>query len=206
MSRTLPLFAFLAVFCLSSTASAQVGGGGGDTGIDTGDIGGTAGQGLDPDQAFDQVERGATIGATAETGQGFSDLSVGNAGGGTQGGLGGIGGFGGGGGGLGVLGNLFGGFGGAGTAQSTQPLIRTRLRSAVAVPPTPPAMVQRAATVRFRSLANRPQLRGINVQMQGRTAVLTGVVPTAADRRMSELLMRLEPGVSAVQNQVSVAQ
>jgi hypothetical protein len=68
----------------------------------------------------------------------------------------------------------------------------------------PPALVQQSASMRFRSLPNRPQLRGINVAMQGRTAVISGVVGSEGDRRMSELLMRLEPGVSRVDNQVLV--
>lgn len=40
--------------------------------------------------------------------------------------------------------------------------------------------------------------------MVGRTAVLSGVASTQQDRRMSELLMRLEPGVYAIQNNVVV--
>ena len=67
-------------------------------------------------------------------------------------------------------------------------------------------MVQRTAVTRFRVLTNRPQLRGIDVRMDGRTAIISGVVPTQRDRRMSEMLIRLEPGVSAVVNEISVAQ
>ncbi len=67
-------------------------------------------------------------------------------------------------------------------------------------------MVQQSATTRFQSLASRPALRGINVRMEGRTAVLNGVVAAASDRRMSELLIRLEPGVSSVDNQISIAE
>ena len=46
---------------------------------------------------------------------------------------------------------------------------------------------------------------GVNVQINDRTAVLEGTVAYESDRRMSELLLRLEPGVSGVQNRISVA-
>jgi hypothetical protein len=180
------------------------------TGTTTGTPEAVPSESLDPDSVFGDVQRGETIGATGETGQGFSDLSVSPATGGAgRGGIGGLGGggLGGFGGGLGGLGGLFGGaFGGRGTAQSAQPIIRTRLRSAVAVAPTPPAQIQQTARSRFRTLPSRQaQLRGINVTMQGRTAVLSGTVNNARDRRMGEMLIRLEPGVSRVDNQIVVA-
>jgi hypothetical protein len=162
---------------------------------------------LDPDAVFTEVERGEAVGSTANTGAGFSDLSVSPTTGaaGARGGIGGLGGLGGGiGGGFGALGNLFGGLG-RGTTQSAKPVLRTRLRSGISVPPTSPAQVQRVASQRFRRLpSSQSQLRGINVTMQGRTAVIRGQVSTERDRRMSEMLMRLEPGVSAVDNQVVV--
>ena len=158
---------------------------------------------LDPEVAFGAIDRGDTIGSTATTGESFG-LGGAAAPGGARGGAGGIGGLGGLGGGLGALGNLFGAFGQGGT-QATRPVIRTRLRSAIAVPPIPPARVQQVATYRFRSLPSQSQqLRGINVTMQGRTAVISGVVGNERDRRMSEMLMRLEPGVSRVDNRVVV--
>ncbi|MEM8668894.1 MAG: BON domain-containing protein [Planctomycetota bacterium] len=199
LQRIFPCFAILACLCVfAPNASAQT-----DDGITADDIGGSTG-GLDPDEAFDQVERGDTVGSTAATGQGFSELSAGN-GGGAGGGLGGVGGLGGLGGGFQALGNLFGG-GNFGQSQSNRPVLRTRLRSAVAGPSLAPAMVQQVVTARFQSLETRPQLQSINVRMEGRTAVLTGTVPTRSDRRMSEMLMRLEPGVSTVVNQIAVTQ
>jgi hypothetical protein len=84
-------------------------------------------------------------------------------------------------------------------------VIRTRLRSAVNFPPTAPAQVEFNASQRFRYLTTQSSLRGINVTMQGRTAVISGLVNSERDRRMSELLMRLEPGVSSVDNQIVVA-
>ena len=134
---------------------------------------------------------------------GFSDADS-NAGG--RGATGGFGGFGGGGG-LGGLGALFGLGGGGGGSQSTRPPIRTRLRSAIGGPATPPSVVQQFAAQRLRTLPSMgQQMRGVNVTMQGKTAVIRGVVRSDRDRRMTELLMRLEPGVGNVDNQVIVSQ
>lgn len=197
--------ALLIAMSFGVTASAQQAGGDdqgstGNTGTGTGDSNfGT----LNPDEAFSAVERGDTVGATSETGTGFSDLSVANGGGGGLGGLGGFGGFGGGG--LGGLGGLFGGGFNNGNNQSSQPAIRTRLRSAVQVAARTPSVVQRSAMMRFRNLATRPELRGVGVRMEGRKAILTGQVGSERDRRMSELLMQLEPGVREIDNQLTVA-
>jgi hypothetical protein len=197
---------FIALSAANAPAQQQPGGGtggttdGGTTNID-GTLEGSAAALLDPDTVFSNVERGETVGSTGATGTGFSEVSAASGGGGGLGGLGGgLGGLGG----FGGLGNLFGGRFGTGAAQTAKPAIRTRLRSAIAVQARPPASVQQAANQRFRALPSQPQLRGINVTMQGRTAIIRGVVSSQRDRRMSELLMRLEPGVRSVDNQVTV--
>ncbi len=184
------------------TTGGQTGTDGTATGTGTGtgtDTGGTGAVGsLDADTVFSGIERGDAVGSTASTGTGFSSLDA-NAGGGRAAGIGGFGG-----GGLGGLGALFG-LGGAGAgSQTTRPAIRTRLRSAINVQLTSPSVVQQVATQRLRSMSSQPQMRGINVSMQGKTAVISGVVRTERDRRMSELLMRLEPGVGSVDNRVIV--
>lgn len=210
----------LAICLVSAPCFAQQGGqGGGGTG-GTGDLatdaalsgtsGNTGGAAeanafntLDADMAFSAIDRSDTAGSNVATVGREEDAAGARA---TTGGLGGLGGLGGGGfGGLGGLGNLFG-FGNAGGAQNNQRPIRTRLRSAINVPPTPTAVVQRNAMSRFTSLPSTPALRGVNVVMRDRTAILTGVVKTKSDRRMSELLMRLEPGVKAVENQITVVE
>ena len=198
-------FALLWNVALPSVAQAQ----NTDTGNNNNDAGADAGAGaaggigtLDADTAFSAVERGDTIGATGDTGASFSAASTTNGGGAGGGGGGGIGGFGGLGG-LGGFGNLFGNQNT--NSQSSTPTIRTRLRSAVKVPPMAPTQIQRAATQRFRTLPSNSRMRGVNVSMQqGGTAVISGVVSSPRDRRMSELLMRLEPGVRSVENRVIV--
>jgi len=162
--------------------------------------------GLSATDAFSDLQRGTDVGATGNTGRGFSESSVSapttNGGGVTPGGTGGgLGGFGG----VGGLGGFFDSMN-SGSPQSSKPVIRTRLRSAVRVQAPAPTRVGQIASRRFQSLSNRPQLRGVNVQMIGRTAILEGSVNNESDRRMSLLLMRLEPGVSRVDNRVIVRQ
>jgi hypothetical protein len=185
----------------STGTGGQTGGTGGGTTIGTPTASG-AGGALDADVAFSAVERGATVGATGGTGTGFSELSVANQG---AGGLGGLGGFRGlGGGGLGGLGGLSSLFGGMGQEQIARPAVRTRLRSAVLYEPRPPEVVERRVSQQFRSLT-QPQLRGVTITMEGRRGVVTGVVESERHRRMSELLLRLEPGINEIDNQIQVA-
>ncbi|WP_253159561.1 BON domain-containing protein [Stieleria tagensis] len=204
----------LLLMLLGSVANAQQNGGndgadngnGGNTG-NAGTSGGGGGAGLgagfDPGEtdmsAFDGIQRGDSI-SGAET-QGFGLTTDGGLGSGRAGG----GGFGGG---MGGLGGLFGGLGGAfgGQGATTQkPVIRVRLRSAIGIPPRPEATVQQTANRVFDMLPAHSGVDGVNVRMNGRTAILTGSVSSEKERRMSELLMRLEPGVSSVQNEVVVA-
>ena len=157
------------------------------------------------DTEFENVDRSGGIGATAQTGAGFSEVSAAtggtNTGARTSGGAGG--GFGGFGGGFGGLGNFFSAFNGGG-GQASKTAVRTRLRSAIDVAPRPPQVVQEMATDRFKQISGMTALRGIRVTMEGRTAVLTGQVSTERERRMSQLLVQLEPGVRQVDNRISV--
>lgn len=54
---------------------------------------------------------------------------------------------------------------------------------------------------------NRLQSRGpLSVELRDRTAVLRGVVATDHDRALAETLTLLEPGISQVQNELTVAE
>ncbi|MGB7345273.1 MAG: BON domain-containing protein [Pirellulaceae bacterium] len=206
------LFALLAIASWSAPANAQIGGTGqtgtGQTGTATTDAttggAGTGGAGIqtEPDtSAFDQIQRGDSVTAAATTG--FGPAATQGTGGASAfgGGGGGFGGFGG----LGGLGGLFGGGLGGGT-QSTKPTIRTRLRSAVEVAPRSVSEVQMNANDRIVQLPQRQGLQNVQINMVGRTAIIEGTATTDRDRRMAELLMRLEPGVSQIQNNVIVSQ
>lgn len=223
MKRTSQIVACLAAstlwIALGSTATAQQQGnetGGGANG----QAEGTITQGLDPDAVFSQgVQRTGAVGANTSTPVGASAVSQagGGGGGGAFGGGGGLGGFGGGG--LGAaFGNLFGG-GNASRGNTSTPPIRTRLRSAIEVAPLESGRVQQYASSRLQGTSNLTTINGnlpgrmnsqsnrydgVNVQVQDRTATLSGTVRNESDRRMTELLMRLEPGVSRVDNRLSV--
>jgi hypothetical protein len=160
---------------------------------------------MDASQAFSAVERGTSVSATGNTGAAFSFASSANQGGGTTGGLGGFRGLGGGGlGGMGGLSSLFGGLNNQ-SQQNARPPIRTRLRSAVIVAPHSPQLVERRAGQRIQAFAPPGLEGGLNVTMEGRRAVVTGVVADERQRRMSEMLLRLEPGVSEIDNRIEVA-
>ena len=196
---------FTVILCSTST-NAQLPDDIGDVGGSGSSADGTDSElgGLDADEAFSEIQR-EDLGATQGTGLGFSASSVappdGAAGAITPGGIGGgLGGFGG----VGGFGRLFDSIA-PGSTEAAQPIIRTRLRSAIQVRPRAPEQVGLTATRRFQSLPRRPELRGVSVRMQGRTAIIQGRVGNQSDRRMSELLMRLEPGVSNVENRVVVA-
>lgn len=224
VTRLTPL-AIIVVCVLAGTVSAQTpvppvggqsgggrdfGGGIGQGGIGQGGgdgqtaLGDNAATGLNADEAFSNVQRGNTVGSTAETGAGFSDVGANAAGGGATGvgGLGGLGGFGGFGGGFGGFGNAFGGqFGGIG---SDRPIIRTRIRSAVVLAPTAVSGLRASAATRLSRIPTRTRLSAIRVTMQGSTAVLDGQSITEPDRRMGQLLMNLEPGVRRVENRINL--
>jgi hypothetical protein len=107
-----------------------------------------------------------------------------------------------------------GGFGGFGSAfgnnqfnqSSEKPTIRTRIRSAIVVPPRSQATM--ASNVQ-RTLYSSPvagRMQNVGVTIEGTTAIVSGTVATEQDRRMSELLLRLEPGIRQVDNRVIVSQ
>lgn len=87
------------------------------------------------------------------------------------------------------------------------------IRAAVRVGFTPPAgpnteVVSNelaARLSRIPALRNAPQAANVQVNLEGRTAVLKGTVPTADARLVLERLLLLEPGVDKVQNELVVA-
>jgi len=206
------LFFVIALAALTAGPVSAQGGAQAD-GAQTGAGQGLAG-GLNPDQAFEGgIERSGAVGESNAPAVGASATSTAaGAGGGGAGGGGFGGGFGGGG--LGAaFGNLFNN--NAASGNSSTPPIRTRLRNAVALPPgmaPSPTTRQFNAQSRFQNASSlQPNGFGyampynaVNVQIRDRTAILQGTVANEGDRRMSEMLMRLEPGVSRVQNRISV--
>ncbi|MEL6107033.1 MAG: BON domain-containing protein [Planctomycetota bacterium] len=150
--------------------------------------------------AFDQIERGDTLGGSSASNLGNvgDDANTGGFGGGGGGGIGGFGGLG------GLFGGLGGAFGGNQGAGSQRPIIRVRLRSAVNVAPMADSSVQLNANRRLVSLPTTQRLPNVRVAVNDGTALMTGTVKTERERRMSQLLMRLEPGVKRVENRIVV--
>ena len=121
-----------------------------------------------------------------------------------------MGGYGMGGGGMGGFGarrlgqTMFGGgINGAGTAAT--PSVRTTLTLGF----QPPAVSsQQASSAIAEHLEALPALHWVSpprVDMQGRTAILRGAVATEHDRDLAALVVRLEPTVYQVENQIVVA-
>ena len=88
---------------------------------------------------------------------------------------------------------------------AAQPAVRVRLVPAFDLGPTSP--VQAAAAVQAR-LIQTVTTRGIGsaqVELTGRTAILRGSVSTPRERELVERLASMEPGVSQVQNLLTVS-
>lgn len=195
-SQLLGLSAATLVLLIGTTANAQSAATAtsGTTGTT-----GTATTGLSPATGFTQLTN-TGVGASTDSVRSLNTTAVAGGGttttGGRGGGLGGLGGFG------------LGGFGASGFGQSAtqaKPTLRTRLRSSVSVAPLQTQQIQSSAQSRFYQTPSISRMSGVQVSMIEGTAVINGVVRSEKDRRMSELLMRLEPGVRNVSNQVTVS-
>ena len=88
--------------------------------------------------------------------------------------------------------------------------IRTALRVGFAFPTASQSQLTgRLANANIASLSrfssSRPELAGIEVALNSSgTAVLTGSAPTVETRRLAANLMRLQPGIRKVDNQIVV--
>lgn len=71
--------------------------------------------------------------------------------------------------------------------------------------PAPQQAVAAQLTTRLQQSAGIQRLGPIEVSVEGRTAILRGEVASAHDRSLAAELVRLEPGVSRVENHLSVA-
>ncbi len=194
----------------ASSGFTQTGntGGGGGTGGSGGASSADTGGGLANSSGFTQLQNnGAGASAADIRTRNTNGLSAAAGAGGTGGGGFGGGGGGGGLGGLGLGGLGFGGLGQGfgGSSASNQPAVRTRLRSGISVQPLQSNAIQYSAQSRFYQAPTALQMGGVRVNMNGGDAVISGVVRSEKDRRMSELLMRLEPGVRNVSNRVIVS-
>ena len=158
---------------------------------------------------------GANTGQAAQ--QNFVGAAQANPSGGAQSGQGnfGMGGFGGGGlggGGFG-MGALIGrrlaqggfGPGAGGNTTTTPPPVRTTLALGFEQSAAAPQQVNSAIAQHLRALPGLHWQGPVQVEIQGRTAILRGVAATEHDRDLAERVVRLEATVDQVQNQIAVA-
>jgi hypothetical protein len=121
-------------------------------------------------------------------------------------GLGGLGGFGGGIGGLGGFGRGNTGLGTqANTQSTTAPQIRFRITLGFSHPRPAGTKVSADFARRLTRIPQIASARSVAVTMEDRTAVLAGEVETEHERMLIEKLAMMEPGVSAVRNELTVA-
>jgi hypothetical protein len=160
---------------------------------------------------------GSAFGANAFGGTtgGFGGGGFGGGGlGGLGGGLGGLGGLGGGLGGLGGIGGLgglgginnrnrAGGFGAQGNQQGKKTIRATVKPDFVLPAGSVPAVTSRIEERISRSPI-QDRLRNLDIRVVGGEVTLRGNVATEADKRLMERLMKLEPGVDSVRNELTV--
>ena len=136
-------------------------------------------------------------GATSAGRGGATRRTGGNGGfGGNNGGFGG--GFG------GQFGNQFGNqFGGAGATPAR--VIRPQQRVAFEYSVPEAAVVQETVTTRFQSLPT-PLMRGLTIAPEADGVfVLRGEVKSVAESKLAAAMLRQEPGVKTVRNELSIA-
>jgi hypothetical protein len=86
-----------------------------------------------------------------------------------------------------------------------QRTVRTVLDLGFNMPPRNQSALATTVASRLAKSHGIEAMSPVTVTMSGRTAVLQGVVPTDHARNVAEQLALLEPGVSTVQNELTVA-
>ncbi len=140
-----------------------------------------------------QREAGAFIGGATTSilgGQGTAAAAAFS-----RGGLGGLGGFG--------RGNT--GFGNQAGQQTAEPQIRFRLTLGFSHPLPSATQVKSTFTRRLSRIPQLSSVGEVSVTMEQRTVVLVGQVGTQHQRTLIEKLAMMEPGVSEVRNELTVA-
>ena len=90
------------------------------------------------------------------------------------------------------------------TGRTQRRSFQPQLRVAFEYKPVVPAELSAQLDRRFSQALMGRRFGEVEVTVVGRTAVLTGVVPTATDRVLAQRLVSLEAGISAVQNDLTV--
>lgn len=209
------LTASLLLLTASNYGFAQNAGGFGNTGLNSTSLFGGSGTGSNPATAsagltgfgsafgsslggFDPGFGAAVLGGATGIGGANSAFRSSALGGGFGGGFGGAfgGGFGG------------GGFGGQGfnnqQNNQNQPTLRATVKIGFSYAGPVAAVRNERINARLARTPIISKFEGVNVSMQGRTAVLTGPIPSEGDASLLIRYLSLEPGVDAVDNQLII--
>jgi hypothetical protein len=89
-------------------------------------------------------------------------------------------------------------------AGQSMPAIRTTFRAAFEYSQPAPDKLSESLTRRLAGIPAIQTQTPLRVGIRGRTAVLRGTVPTEHARLLAEQILRLEPGVDAVRNEIVV--
>lgn len=85
--------------------------------------------------------------------------------------------------------------------------IRPRQRVGFEVQPRSTAKIVTTVSSRMEKIAlKKPSLKQVNVELQGEQIVLSGKVKSVRDSKLAENLLRMEPGVKSVRNELEIEQ
>lgn len=90
--------------------------------------------------------------------------------------------------------------------ENPAPPVRVRLDVAFDHPPMQPAALATAVETRLERVLTQRAIAAPEVEIVGDTVVLRGVAPSESQRLVIEKLVSLEPGVTSVDNQMTVDQ
>ncbi len=110
-------------------------------------------------------------------------------------------------GGLGGIGGLAGGLGGQSASNQAKKKIRVSVSPDIELAPSSISTQSNGAPIASARLKRIPlpaSLRGVNAFVEGDLVVLTGTVATESDKLKVERLVKLEPGLNSVRNEVVV--
>lgn len=139
------------------------------------------------------TQGGMNAGGMNMGGMGMGGMGLGGVGGLGRGGMG-LGGFGAGNFGMGMMG---------GNAQGRKP-IRASVRPEIEMSARGAADLSARTTSRFTNLPAAQKFPNVNASYENGSVVLRGSVATEKDKKMMERLMKLEPGVDSVRNELLV--
>jgi hypothetical protein len=106
---------------------------------------------------------------------------------------------------MGGFGNQFGMMNQQQSNQRGKANLRIPMRIGFRVPVAQMAARSQQFATRVPKIPGFAQVRGLSVEMDGETAILRGTVESEEQRELMERMAKLEPGISAVRNELLVA-